>query len=976
MSKPPTTSTNHILPYGELSPAQFERLCLWLVEREGYTRFEHLGEAGNEQGRDVIAYDSDDQLWYFQCKRYQTVSAQTLLDEVEKYNQAIADGVIEKPHGVVFVTNAVLSAQSRKKVAAFCAKHGFATEFWARTELDLRVKKHEAIVKEFFNLPSPISNPQFAISISRLPNMLTPDLFGRETEVQMLNDAWASPHTNVIVFTAFGGSGKSALVNHWMQEMAKETWRGAARVYAWSFWSQGTDQPQTSADPFIDAALRWFGDADPTAGSPWDKGERLARLIKQTRTLLILDGLEPLQHPKHTMEGRLKEQSMQALLKELAAGQPGLCVVSTREHVADLRGSRAPAVIAHDLEQLSPEAGASILRQQQIKGSDAELQQASSEFGNHALALTILASFLHNAYDGDIRKRNEIGPLTADELNGGHARRVMTSYETWLRDAGEDTLLAVLRVLGLFNRPADAAAVAALRAAPAIPDLTEALLPLSEPQWKQMLAKLRRLKLLTDSSTNDEVDTHAILREHFCQQLQRAYPATWQAGNLRLYEHLTRTAKEFPDTLEEMQPLFAAVTHGCAAGRQQQAYDEVYLRRILRGNELFNTKKIGALSAELAALSGFFATRWYVPATALTEADRSFVLNAAGFCLRALGRMREAVQPMQVALDARIAQENWEKAAISAGNLSELRLTLGDLPKALAAARQCVEMADRSGDSFMRTSKRTTLADALHQAGRLLEAAAEFRAAETLLPEWQPQFQILYALQGFRYCDLLLSQGQYQEVITRAAQTIETAKHNRWLLDIALDQLALGRAHLGLARAVVEGAGASRSDADAQGSLPEANPGVTTARNTSAPSVPAMSTQHLTQAADWLQRAVDGLRQAGRQDYLPRALLARAAWARVAGEADRAQRDLAEVFAIAERGEMRLHLCDAHLEAARLHLAQGHRDEAHSHWATAREMVAEMGYHRRDGEVAALAAQLGESENVSENSMPVTRECG
>lgn len=40
--------TTHILPFGELSPEQFERLCLWLVEREGYLRAEHLGEAGGE----------------------------------------------------------------------------------------------------------------------------------------------------------------------------------------------------------------------------------------------------------------------------------------------------------------------------------------------------------------------------------------------------------------------------------------------------------------------------------------------------------------------------------------------------------------------------------------------------------------------------------------------------------------------------------------------------------------------------------------------------------------------------------------------------------------------------------------------------------------------------------------------------------------------------------------------------------------
>ena len=133
MTKPDVTKTNHVLPFGELSPSQFERLCLWLVEREGYARAEHLGEAGSEQGRDVIAWQ-DNQLWYFQCKRYQTISVKTLIEEVEKYNHHIKKGEIAKPHGIVFVTNAVLSAKARKVVGDFCQTHGYEYEFWARTE--------------------------------------------------------------------------------------------------------------------------------------------------------------------------------------------------------------------------------------------------------------------------------------------------------------------------------------------------------------------------------------------------------------------------------------------------------------------------------------------------------------------------------------------------------------------------------------------------------------------------------------------------------------------------------------------------------------------------------------------------------------------------------------------------------------------------------------------------------------------------
>jgi hypothetical protein len=65
----------------------------------------------------------------------------------------------------------------------------------------------------------------------------------------------------------------------------------------WTFYNQGMPESVTSADGFFDAALWFFGDSKPSAGSPKDKGHRLARLIQARRTLLVLDGLEPLQYP-------------------------------------------------------------------------------------------------------------------------------------------------------------------------------------------------------------------------------------------------------------------------------------------------------------------------------------------------------------------------------------------------------------------------------------------------------------------------------------------------------------------------------------------------------------------------------------------------------------------------------------------------------------------------------------------------------
>ena len=431
------------------------------------------------------------------------------------------------------------------------------------------------------------------ISLSRLPKS-EPNLFGRNLELEMLDGAWADSGTNVLGLVAWGGVGKSALVNHWLHGMRRDNYRGAEHVYAWSFYRQGTTE-QGSADLFIKSCLEWFGDPNPTEGTSWNKGERLARLVKDRPSLLILDGLEPLQTPPgQEGEGQIKDEAMQALLRELAVRNQGLCLISTRLPVADLSEFEGSTFRQIKLEHLAPEAGAQILKAQGVKGDEDELEQASREFGGHSLALTLLGSYLSDVYGGDIRLRDEVSSLDEDVEYGGHARRVMAAYEKWF--GRESTESDVLRMLGLFDRPADKQAIDALRAAPAIPDLTDALQSLSEVAWRQTLGKLRRAMLLPekDADRPDVLDAHPLVREHFRKQLKQEHPDAWREGNDRLYQHLKRTAKELPDTLEEMAPLFAAVTHGCAAGRHQEVLDEIYWLRILRGPELFSVRRFGA----------------------------------------------------------------------------------------------------------------------------------------------------------------------------------------------------------------------------------------------------------------------------------------------------------------------------------------------------------------------------------------------
>jgi serine/threonine protein kinase len=479
------------------------------------------------------------------------------------------------------------------------------------------------------------------ISIARLP-VTGSNFFGREADIAFLDEAWANQHVNIVTIVAWAGAGKSTLVNQWLLRMAAEHYRSAELVFGWSFYRQGTSGRASSADEFLDATLSWFGDPDPRLGTAWEKGERLAKLIAHRRTLLILDGLEPLQNPPGPHEGRLRDPSLQGLLRGLATFINGLCVITTRLPVADLADHERRSALRYDLEQLSSEAGAQLLRALSIIGDEEKLRSASDEFGGHCLALTLLGSYLTDAHDGDIRFRKEISDrLGQDKRQGFHARKVMESYQNWL---GEGPELSVLRVLGLFDRPADEKALAELLKPPAIRGLTEPLVDLNPIKWRAVVARLRRARLLAaeDPHNPGHLDTHPLVREYFGEQLQSQRTQAWKECNRRLYEYYRALAPQLPDSFREMEPLFLAVMCACNVGLFHDAFHEVYLPRIQRGNKSFAANVLGVRGALLSALAPFFEQGHWgslretgVEGQQLSAEDKLVILTQAGLYLTA-----------------------------------------------------------------------------------------------------------------------------------------------------------------------------------------------------------------------------------------------------------------------------------------------------------------------------------------------------
>ena len=97
------------------------------------------------------------------------------------------------------------------------------------------------------------------------------------------------------------------------------------------------------------------------------------------------------------------------------------------------------------------------------------------------------------------------------------------------------------------------------------------------------------------------------------------------------------------------------------------------------------------------------------------------------------------------------------------------------------------------------TVNRTTQADALHAAGEWEKAAGLFADAERRQRELQPEYWVLYSVQGYRYCNCCSHRGEATAARDRTVQTSKWTRQHPDLLTGVLDSLTLSRANLALA---------------------------------------------------------------------------------------------------------------------------------------------------------------------------------
>ncbi|MBK8454214.1 MAG: SEFIR domain-containing protein [Thiofilum sp.] len=369
------------------------------------------------------------------------------------------------------------------------------------------------------------------IFIDRLPTVAG-GFFGRKEELQLLDNALLGDGTRIMQFIAAGGTGKTKLLRHWLNKQDA----AITNRIIWSFYSQGSaEDKQVSASPFFVDAFNAFGIDYSQFKTEEEKADALVKLLVDSKTLLVLDGLEPLQYVGKGIDGRLKDRAITRLLQRLASQHSSLCIITTRIQVYELLDRNN--VVSINLQNLTVEDSIRLLKAIGVRGGQAyqsendQLKDAVKEYQCHALALHLLGNALCTYYDGDILKRNKIDELIGDyNVTEHHAFKVMAAYEKWLENTPE---LQLLYLLGSFDHPVEIEVLEVLWKAQ-IFNLTK---DIPHKAWLNAIINLRERHHLLSIHEGylNLIDCHPLIRQYFGKQLQKKQPDAWKKTHENLY---------------------------------------------------------------------------------------------------------------------------------------------------------------------------------------------------------------------------------------------------------------------------------------------------------------------------------------------------------------------------------------------------------------------------------------------------------
>ncbi|WP_437562993.1 AAA family ATPase [Sorangium sp. So ce542] len=714
--------------------------------------------------------------------------------------------------------------------------------------------------------------PRCGVALGGLPS---PErgIVGREQEKRLLDDALDNGAVHAVVVIGEGGAGKTQLVRTWLDGL-QPAYGGVDAVISCSIEDQ-----DRGGGPYGSAAVSVLLEAigESPSQDPLESASRLVRRIRERPTIVVLDGLEPLQDDR----GELIDRPIRLLVRDLASQMyGGLCVITTRPPF-NLEGTGVRRI---ELGPIDVASAIQVLRSRGMRGTDEQLGRLAGRLRRHALSLSLVADYLSEAHGGDVLAADRLD-FGAEQLDdGGRIQRILAFYEARLKPEAR----AVLGVVALCERPVDLATLSAVGAHPRATGFAASIGDASPEELRRTCARLEKTALLLTTETG-AWDQHPLVRGYWRRSLEAVDAAGVRAAHEVLFEWFRdQPPRRGEDAVrrEDLDRLYAAVAHGVQARRWCESFDVLH-DRIRQGERHTSLKAHGAVAEDRRAFLAFFDRSTFHPPGDLTSWQRHWLENSAGVLLRAQGETSDAVRLLERAVRTADAAGLTAEAAESVRNLASVHSLRGALTEALACAESAVCRADASGELRPRLSARDFRGHLMHRFGRLHEARAAFEEIEQIRDrEIAGQVGVAhYPLTSFAV--LLLDLDEVELAEDRAARAVQLAYSDDPDAGSLLSRGLATRAH---ARTLVM---LGRTD----------------------------------EAIQRFQEAVQLVRDAGRWDHLaPCHLDCALFWADRDG--DQARRHLAEARRLFQGCGFRLIEADAALITARAALAEGMLEEA------------------------------------------------
>jgi tetratricopeptide (TPR) repeat protein len=465
----------------------------------------------------------------------------------------------------------------------------------------------------------------------------------------------------------------------------------------------------------------------------------------------------------------------------------GLCLVTTRYPLKDLNEWHERSYKNLSLIDLSVPDSLLMLRSRGVKGSEEDMRGVINRYKGHALSLTSLAGYLNRYYDGDIKQAPEVEFMLSDRERFKDVNKLLGKYAEKMSDSER----LFLYIFSLFRTEVTENEFAGVfRHEIEDTEFNDLLVKMSELDFRDLITGLVDWRLIFYDETKKTYATHPLIKSYFESDFDEKDK---RLCHKRIYQYSGEYAPEQPETLEEMQPLFEQVYHGCAAGLYDEVLDDVYWEKIHKRKEHLLVHKLGAWETDLSLIRTFFPEGDLSQMPLVSEkSDQGWLLNEAGMSLKNIGRPKEAEEPFLTGVQMAIEDKHWKNASAGYQNLADLQFRTGELESGLESAKKALDVAEKAkSDEEIITSK-AYLAWILHLFGKDEEASKKFCQADELQIKIAPDGDRLYGQRGVNCAVFLISMKRIDAAFELTKQNLEICQRLNAANDISRCHRCLG----------------------------------------------------------------------------------------------------------------------------------------------------------------------------------------